>query len=224
MPFEKNLNNTLEYLIKERGINTHQLHKHTGIPLSTLKRLRLNKEHNPTLASLLPIAKYFKVTVDQLIGSNSLKIKTSSSNEITIPIIYWKDALHCKKERYKQAFSFLLINDTSLSRDSYALIIEGHQWSNFLAGSLLIIDPHLDPSNRDFIIAQKEQHLPQLHQVLIFTNKRYLKLSDYKSEIVLFTNKYKNLGVVTQIRMNYKKNRQYVNFKDKKPSYFTKEY
>ena len=219
------MNNTLEYLIKERGINTHQLHKHTGIPLSTLRRLRLNKEHNPTIASLLPIAKYFKVTVDQLIGSNSLEIKTSSSNEITIPIVYWKYALHCKKDRYKQAFSFLLINDTSLSKDSYALIIEGHQWSNFLAGSLLIVDPDLDPNNRDFIVVHdKEQNLPRLHQVLIFQNKRYLKASDYNTEIVLFTDRYKNLGLVTQIRMNYKNNRQHVNFKDKKSSYSAKEY
>lgn len=221
----KNLNNTLGYLIKERGINTYQLHKHTGVPLSTLKRLRLNKENNPTLASLIPIAKYFKITVDQLIGIHSLESKKHSPKEIKVPIIYWKDAVHCK-DKQKKAFSFLLVVDEKINKDCYALIIEKYQWSNFLSGSLLIVDPHLSPNNRDFIIVYKkgQSDPPQLHQILISENKRYLKISDYKSDMVSFTNSYKTLGVVTQIRMNYKNNSDHVNFKDKKPSYFAKKY
>lgn len=75
LSFKHTLNNTLEYLIKKCGININQLHKHTGIPLSTLKRLKLNKENNPTLASLAPIANHFSVSLDQLTGREALPKK-----------------------------------------------------------------------------------------------------------------------------------------------------
>ncbi len=228
MSFRKKLNQTLEQLIKARGINTRQLHKHTGIPLSTLHRLRLNKETNPTLASLIPIAKYFEVTVDQLIGINPLEKNNTFVNGIKVPIIAWKNALKCKKYREQQAFSSVLVTDICPHSECYALIIKQHQrlqWSNLVMDSLLIIDTKLEAENRDFIIVkEKKLILPQLYQVLILKNKRYLKISDLNSEIIPFTNNYKNLGVVVQIRMNYKNNRTHANVKDKKSYNRTKKY
>lgn len=212
--------------MKERGINTPQLHKHTGIPLSTLKRLRLNKENNPTLASLIPIAQYFHISVDQLIGINPLKKQDSVQNEITVPIIEWEDITHKQKDKYKKSFPSSPVSDIKLSSDNYALLIKEQQWSNFLPGSLLIIDPNLTPKNRDFLIIHEEKlALPKLYQLLMFKNKPYLKKSDSISEIISFTTNYRNLGVVIQIRMNYKDNNSvYVNIKDKKYFYNTKKY
>jgi transcriptional regulator with XRE-family HTH domain len=222
----KKLNRRLEYLLKARGINTQQLHKFTGIPLSTLKRLRLNKESNPTLASLIPIAKYFSVTMDQLIGIRPLKKNNCTPNNITLPILRWKDILSCYKDGNKCAFSSLLITDgTSFSQDAYGLIIQEEKWINFLAGSLLIIEPFIKPKHRDFIIIYKKGACsPELYQLLILANKPYLNLPIYNSEIVPFTGNYKNLGVVIQIRMNYKNNKMHVNSKDKKPSYNANKY
>lgn len=227
MYFGKTLSTTLGYLIKERGINIRQLHKYTGISLSTLRRLRLNKENNPTLASLVPIAKYFSVTVDQLIGIQPLgeKLTVAKLDAVKVPIIAWETALKGNKVRQEQALSSLLISDVPLSDSSYALIMKKSQWNNFLAGSLLIIDPCLEFNNRDFIIvSEKTQQFPQLYQVLIFENKSYLKLSDFKAEIIPFTDKYETLGVVTQIRTNYKNDRIYVNAKDQKSFYSAKKY
>ncbi|WP_218814254.1 helix-turn-helix domain-containing protein [Rickettsiella endosymbiont of Dermanyssus gallinae] len=225
MSSENKLNDILEYLMKEHRINTQQLHKYTGVPLSTLKRLRLNKGNNPTVASLVPIAQYFNISVDQLIGIDPLEKNSGLQNEITVPIIEWENASNPQKDKCKQPFAPLLVTDMALSHDSYALLIKEQQWSNFLPGSLLIIDPHLTPNNRDFlIITEEKRQLPQLHQLLIFKSKSYLKTSDCASEIISFTNNYKNLGVVIQIRMNYKDNRTYVNLKDKKSSNDVKQY
>ena len=225
LSFGNKLNDILEYLMKEQGINTQQLHKHTGVPLSTLKRLRLNKENNPTVASLVPIAQYFNVSVDQLLGIDPLEKKNCLQNGITVPIIEWENASNPQKDKYKQSFASLLVTDMALSQHSYALIIKEQQWSNFLPGSLLVIDPQLTPNNRDFlIIAEEKVQFPQLYQLLIFKSKPYLKTSDSASEIISFTNNYKNLGVVIQIRMNYKDNKKHVNLKDKKSSYDAQQY
>lgn len=218
MSFKHTLNNTLEYLIKKWGININQLHKHTGIPLSTLKRLRLNKENNPTLASLTPIANFFSVSLDQLIGKTPLPSKNKTqTNSITIPLIAWKDIINSSKNRWQLAFASVLIIDTHLNKESYALLIENNNWNNFLAGSLLVIDPSLNPHNRDFIIVYKKgRRSPELRQVLIYKNKYYLKNVNSESEIIDFSEKYKSLGVIIEIKMNYKKSNAYVNFEDEK--------
>ncbi|BBB14613.1 peptidase S24-like domain protein [Candidatus Rickettsiella viridis] len=225
MSSENKLNDILEYLMKEQRINTQQLHKHTGVSLSTLKRLRLNKENNPTVASLVPIAQYFNISVDQLIGIDPLEKNSRLQNEITVPIIEWENASNPQKDKCKQSFAPLLVTDMALSQHSYALLIKEQQWNNFLPGSLLIVDPHLTPNNRDFLIITEEKlQLPQLYQLLIFKSKLYLKTSDCASEIIPFTDNYKNLGVVIQIRMNYKDNKQHVNIKDEESSYDTQQY
>ncbi|WP_339050409.1 helix-turn-helix transcriptional regulator [Rickettsiella endosymbiont of Xylota segnis] len=225
MSFKHTLNNTLEYLIKKWGININQLHKHTGIPLSTLKRLRLNKENNPTLASLAPIANYFSISLDQLTGREALPKKNNKQiDSLTIPLIHWRDILNIPKTRNHLAFSSLLIRDMPLNENSFALVISNNNTNNFLAGSLLVIDPSLKGRNRDFIIVYKKgETKPQLMQKIIYENKSYLKNLNIESEIIKFSDLYKIIGVVIQIRMNYKKSRSYVNFEDKK-SHSTKKY
>jgi predicted transcriptional regulator len=224
LSFKHTLNNTLEYLIKKWGININQLHKHTGIPLSTLKRLRLNKENNPTLASLAPIANYFSISLDQLTGREAIPKKNNKQIGLTIPLIHWKDILNIPKNRNQLAFSSLLIRDITLNENSFALVIKDNNTNNFLAGSLLVIDPSLRGRNRDFILVYKKGGTkPQLMQKIIYKNKTYLKNLTTESEIIKFSDLYKIIGVVIQIRMNYKKSRSYVNFEDEK-SHGTQKY
>lgn len=218
MSFKHTLNNTLAYLIKKWGININQLHKHTGIPLSTLKRLRLNKANNPTLASLAPIANYFSVSLDQLTGREALPKKNCKQPKgLVLPLIHWKDIINTPKNRCHLAFSSLLIRDITLSEYSYALVIKDNNPNNFLAGSLLVVDPSLKGRNRDFVIVhKKEMCKPRLMQKIIYANEIYLKNLNAESEIIKLSDRYKIIGVVIQIRMNYKKSKFYVNFEDEK--------
>lgn len=218
MSFKHTLNNTLEYLIKKWGININQLHKHTGIPLSTLKRLKLNKQNNPTLASLAPIANYFSVSLDQLTGREALpKKRNKQTNDLKVPLIHWKDILNTPKIRNYLAFSSILIRDVTLHENSFSLILKANNSNNFLAGSLLVIDPSLKGRNRDFIIVNKKgEYKPQLMQKIFYENKTYLKNLSNKSEIIIFSDLHKIIGAVIQIRMNYKKSKFYVNSEDEK--------
>lgn len=89
---------------------------------------------------------------------------------------------------------------------------------------MLIIDPSLKGRNRDFIIVHKKgQYKPQLMQKIVYENKNYLKKLSTESEITKFSDLYNIIGVVIQIRMNYKKSKLYVNSEDKE-SDSTKKY
>jgi hypothetical protein len=80
-------------------------------------------------------------------------------------------------------------------------------------------------SNRlEYLIKVRGINTQQLYQLLIVGTKSCLHESNYKTEIIPFTDNYKNLAVVTQIRMNYKNNSTHVNFKDQKSFLIAKKY
>jgi len=93
-------NNILSKLMLECDIDNSTLSKQTNIPLPTITRLRHDKNINPTISSLKPIADFFQITVDELMGFSSLshdRIPGTHSrfNYITsiIPIINWQDVI-----------------------------------------------------------------------------------------------------------------------------------
>lgn len=66
------LNERLSGLMKDRAVSLTMLHRGTGVPLPTLKRLQSDPAANPTIGILLPVARFFGVTVDQLVGEAAL--------------------------------------------------------------------------------------------------------------------------------------------------------
>ena len=65
------LSSNLKRLMKRYAIEDTELSKETGVPAPTINRLKNNAQMNPTLRNLLPIAKYFKVSVEELVGEES---------------------------------------------------------------------------------------------------------------------------------------------------------
>ena len=56
----------------EVHISADELARRTGIPASTIKKIRNNNSPNPTLNTLLPLAEYFAVSLGQLVGDEPL--------------------------------------------------------------------------------------------------------------------------------------------------------
>ena len=54
--------------MKEHHISIVELAATTGIPKANISRLINHQNSNPTLSSIFPIAKYFKISVSELIG------------------------------------------------------------------------------------------------------------------------------------------------------------
>src|ERR1700730_4201865 len=84
----------------EARISASQLSKNTGLPTTTIKRIRSNANANPTLVSLLPIAAFFRISLSQLIGEEDIPANiikgTFSSNQklwTRVPIITWEQAI-----------------------------------------------------------------------------------------------------------------------------------
>jgi SOS-response transcriptional repressor LexA len=208
----ENLGITIEKLIKLQHTNMHKLHKKTGVPLTTINRLINDKNVNPTISSLIPIADFFDVSLNQLMGidpleSDSLVGKYIKKQKLwtEIPIISWEDAIQWPLNSLNISIEKVISTDILLNANSYALIIIETNWEGFFPNSILIIDSVVTPEHGDYVIIWKiGQKIASLKQVLMDDDKVYLRPVNKDYQTQLLNESYKILGVISQIRMDRK--------------------
>lgn len=204
--FEK-LSKNLDRLMKDTNTGSSQLARDVGIPATTIKRIRNHVRSNPTLISLLPLCRFFNVSVSQLIGEEDLpstqsEILTNKAATLKkIPLLDWKDALPWKTGKIVKPPKQIHIT-SPMSNKAYALKVEEDCWENFVLGTLLLVDPKLEPKHGDHIIvcrkADKGQNETTLKRLMLNEGKKYLRSVIAGCETTQFTNKHVLLGVVVE--------------------------
>ncbi len=195
------LRQNLNQLMTEHKINANELARRTGLPASTIKKIRNSDNPNPTVATLLPLSHYFSVTLSQLIGDKATQAKetTMINTYKQIPILSWEKAIHWYDQNRKNYTT--VTTEQHYSANAYALIVEESGWTDLAPGTTLFIDPEVRPIHRDFVIVYKEgQVTPTLKQIVFDEESPYLKpiVSGYKT--MMLTPDHKFLGVVMEYR------------------------
>ncbi len=203
------LRDNLIRLMQLKDANMTDIHRKTGVPVTTIQRICKDASANPTLASLMPIADFFRVTVAQLIGEEPLPNTPVngpvSQRWINVPVIGWQQAVYwldispiTQQERYTST-------EIKVSEKSFALEILDDHYDNFQKASLLIVDPGLTPRHRDYVVSHKTgSHQVSLKQMLIHEGDAYLKPTSSEFKTVLMNDNHRILGVVVQVKMNLK--------------------
>lgn len=70
---------TIKKLMAERGVTTYELSQNINIPYPTLAQLLQGRNASPKIQNLVLIARYFKVTVDQIIGETVVQTPSKDS-------------------------------------------------------------------------------------------------------------------------------------------------
>lgn len=70
----------LSHLMSEKGIKSAELARKTGVGQPVIYRLMTGATDNPQIHTLKPIADFFGVSLDQLIGLNSLNNQRTLNN------------------------------------------------------------------------------------------------------------------------------------------------
>ncbi len=202
----------LDMLMSEAHISADELSRRIGLPASSIKKIRNQENLNPTLSTLVPLAKYFSLSISQLIGDEPLpasRIKGlyqgSPETVSHIPLLSWKEAISWPSTINQPHNT--IATEYEYGENAYALLVEEDDWENLTRGTALLVDPSLNVDHRDFTIAYKEgQSTPSLKQLLIDEGKKYLKPVVHGYNIVPLTHEYKLLGVVTEYKKHLKKN------------------
>ncbi|MCL5261043.1 MAG: helix-turn-helix domain-containing protein [Gammaproteobacteria bacterium] len=206
----------LTLLMKEHDVNSCELSRNTGILQPVIYRLMHGETDNPKIATLLPIANYFSLTLNQLIGDAPLPslsqrcLANNSSQAIKIPIINWEQAVAWPQISNTESAAYLPIT-TAVGKDAFILQMKGTTMEpRFPDGTLLLIDTSIPYKDKDFVIAHIEQQPEVIFRQLLFDgNNIALKPlnSDFKT-IYLEKNKdrYSIKGVLVEARISCKNN------------------
>lgn len=203
------LRDNLLSLMKQHNTNMTNIYKHTGVPITTIQRICKDPNANPTLASLIPIAEYFSITLAQLIGEEELPSNTSTQSApqhwTSVPIISWQQAAHWPDSKRSNGQQRCINTEMRVGNNAFALEILDDHHENFHTGSILIIEDNMTPNNRDYVIAHKKNsnHV-SLKQILLHEGDIYLKPTNPEFKTTLMTESYRIIGVVIQVRMNLK--------------------
>lgn len=204
------LSENLNLLMAEARLNAEELSRRVGIPASTIKKIRNNNDANPTLSTLLPLAKYFSITISQLVGDESFpderikgayKVNAESLNHI--PLISWLNAITWPDGSDEAHHS--ITTEHNYSKNAYALLVEEDNWENLTKDTILLIDPALQVDHRDFVIVYKNgQKIPTLKQALFDEEQIYLKPVTHGYNIAIFTPEHRILGVIVEYKKHLK--------------------
>ena len=175
----------LKKLLFQKNMKPIDLARKLNIPQPTIHRLVTGKSTRPYLSSLEPIAEYFSLNVDQLLGEEPLPpdLETSekenhslvSSKIKHVPLISWEKLLIQMDVKHESNNKIPFIGN--ISNDGFATIMPDSSMEPiFSRESLLIFDPNKTPKDRSYVLVQlHDTKLPVFRQLLIDLDHKYLK-------------------------------------------------
>lgn len=183
----QSLGHILAQLMAESDIDDAKLARQTEIPASTISRMRLHPDANPTAATLRPIAKFFGISIGQLLGDEPLpkdRIPGShhsiSLTTAKLPIIEWDWVIEWSRSqttRFKEKLTHWISTEKEIGRNAFALVVPTDSFGlMFRKGVLLITDPDKPAQDGDFVLIKtsSEQGI-LLRQILLDGNDTYIR-------------------------------------------------
>lgn len=206
------LGNILKKLLFEHNMKASDLAREVNLPPPTIHRLVTGKSTRPYKSSLEPIADYFSLNVEQLVGEEPIqgdakqdeqgKLPTSSAIQ-QVRLIPWTDLCNISSDDKDQYENLPFIG--RISNNGFATIINDSSMEPIFArGSLLIFDPEITPKDRNYVLVQlQDNNLFVFRQLLIDMDHKYLKplnpdLNAFKMR--LLNKEDKTIGVLIEAR------------------------
>lgn len=200
-------------LMNEQDLTVSELARRTRIGQPVIHRVLSGETDNPKVATLSPIANFFAVSISQLIGDEALpKNRISGTFSLTpqswknIPLLSWEQALQWPVQSDLFHIEKHESTEMSVGDSGYALRVKDTTMlPRFPENTLLIVDPDLQPNDRDFVIAHLSgQKQAIFRQFLLNGDDVYLKPLNTDFSMALLDKKSKILGVMVQARMDFK--------------------
>lgn len=210
------LKDILTSLMEECDIDDAQLARETGVPASTISRMRINSNANPTASTLRPISKFFSISISQLLGDEPLpKDRLPGTHNPTyytsarMPVIEWDwimSWIDTHGEDIKEKLRIWISTEKEVSENAFALIIPTDSFGfAFRKGSTIIIDPSQPPRDGDLILVKtKNEENILLKQFLLDGSEKYMRsVNPEIKSVTSLSEIHKIIGVVIETRFSF---------------------
>lgn len=179
------LSTTLKRLLFDKNMKPIDLARELDLPQPTIHRLVTGKSTRPYKSSLEPIAHYFDISVDQLLGEEPLlaewQAPEPSAHALqnivikTVPVIPWQSITELAVARSKAKKQLAITGN--ISDECFAILMNDHAMEPlFTKGTILIFDPNKKYVDRSYVLvklANKDQFI--FRQLLVDVDQSYLK-------------------------------------------------
>lgn len=173
------LSGILKKLLYDKDMKPIDLARETNIPQPTIHRLVTGKSSRPYKSSLEPIADYFDLSIDQLLGIESLgdiDTKQVIKQKVdTIPLIAWSELQNIQKAC--ETTKSTVFAGNLLNKDVFSSVIgDSSMEPMFMKGTTLIFDPAIKPIDRCFVLIKVANNTVIIfRQLLVDADHQYLK-------------------------------------------------
>lgn len=210
------LKDILSSLMEECDIDDAQLARETGVPASTISRMRINSNANPTASTLRPISKFFSISISQLLGDEPLpKDRLPGTHNPTyytsarMPVIEWDWIMNWVEthgKNIKEKLQTWISTEKEVGPNSFALIIPTDSFGiAFRKGSTIIVDPSQLPIDGDLILVKNENDKNiLLKQFLMDGHEAYMRsVNPEIKSVTPVIETHKIIGVVIETRFSF---------------------
>lgn len=200
--FENHLTHNLNFLMQSLEININELSKKTGIRQTTMYKLKDGVISNPTIETLYPIAKYFNISIEELVGTKlynmSLKEHVISYN--LVPLIPFLEIGNFPNSKIIRNVSI----DFSKTKGKFCTEVLNND-TEFESGTILIIDTTINYENKDYVIVKRRSDAVISIKRVLYDDSYALQSITIGLEKRLFDiEEYSIIGVVAGYLKNYK--------------------
>jgi transcriptional regulator with XRE-family HTH domain len=201
----------LKRLVQNAGLTEVELANKSGIAQTTINRLMNGATPDPRTSTLLPLAKYFNITIGQLLGEEPLfidgdKLKLIKINKV--PLFSWEEVISYQKLMGTltiETWNNWVIANADISDQAYALSVHQRSLSPvFPYNTTLIVDQRQKIQDNDYVIIYREGgNTTSVKKVVIIGDERWLLDPNKNVGAMLFTESHICCGVIIQAQIPF---------------------
>lgn len=210
----RSISNIIKQMMNECHIIEAELARQTGLPQTTINRLLLGDTFDPRANTLIPIAKFFGITIGQLLGQEPINHfsripgtvnLTNKSAWIIIPIIEWhevKSWIFEKNRITPSSYPRWITTEKNVSSHSFGLQTSDFMEPRFRKGSTVIVDPNYEYQDGNFVIISLANAEPTARRILKDGADVYLRRLYGTDEPIKKQNADVIIGTIIETRIN----------------------
>lgn len=154
----------IKALMNKHDLTIDTLAQELGLSVSTINRLLMGSKGDPRLSTLKPLAKFFGVSIDELVGERPINLKPGDDADgfdtkqtlVQVPIIHWeqvKEAATLVPTLTFEVWNNWAVVADDVGPNSYALIVKQSSLPPpFYFKTVVIIDPLKTPFDSDYVL------------------------------------------------------------------------
>ncbi|RUQ96643.1 LexA family transcriptional regulator [Legionella septentrionalis] len=186
------------------NISGSELAKRCGVPVSTINRILAGTVIDPKISTLKPLADYFAISVDQLLGYAALPEKFDRKSQslkptMALPVFKLKNFQSISQKPSKW---FTWVSERQAQDDTFAISIDTEEFEPvFAKDSVLIIEPSMQPpQDNDYVaLIFENENIIAIRRYRIDGQDHYfVPLNPQFKAVLCSEKKYNLLGVISE--------------------------